>query len=445
MFPFCRLLSSLLLIVFFAASAQLRSAEVVAGPMLGHIDMRETTVWVQTDVPSKVRIAYAEQGKSNALRWSDSIQTRNVNNNTATLTLNAVEPGKKYNYRIELDDKLTETQNTFNTPTNYYDRTPPPDLRIAVGGAHYVTEEGFEPPYQILGGGYGIFSTILNQKPELMIWAGNTAHLRNSDWTTQSGTLKRFGKARSVPELQPLLASIAHYGTWSDNDYGTAGAGKFYSHRRHAEQSFLAYWPQPVTIASLDGITTRFRRSDVDFFMLDTRSYRDDAPSSDRLPVMLGKEQIEWLRQEIINSTATFKIIIAGAPILNPADSRGNLSYADREHNALLQMLRNERISGLFFISGGKYYGELTRLVHANSYNLYDLTVGPLTANPKDNEDELNFFRMPGSSTFERHFALLDFVGDEGDRALKIRVMSMDGRELWQRTIKASQLQPAGE
>ena len=63
MFPFCRLLSLLLLIVFFAASAQLRSAEVVAGPMLGHIDMRETTVWVQTDVPSKVRIAYAEQGK----------------------------------------------------------------------------------------------------------------------------------------------------------------------------------------------------------------------------------------------------------------------------------------------------------------------------------------------------------------------------------------------
>jgi phosphodiesterase/alkaline phosphatase D-like protein len=68
--------------------------------------------------------------------------------------------------------------------------------------------------------------------------------------------------------------------------------------------------------------------------MLDTRSYRDDAPSSDRLPVMLGKEQIEWLRQEIINSTATFKIIIAGAPILNPADSRVTSAYADREHNA---------------------------------------------------------------------------------------------------------------
>ena len=177
--------------------------------------------------------------------------------------------------------------------------------------------------------------------------------------------------------------------------------------------------------------------------MLDTRSYRDDAPSSDRLPQMLGKAQIEWLRQEIINSTATFKIIIAGAPILNPADNRNNLSYAEREHSDLLQMLRDERIPGLFFISGGKYYGELTRLVHANSYNLFDLTLGPLTANPKENQDELNFFRMPGTSTFERHFALIDINGPEEDRALNIRVMSMEGKELWQRTIQASQLQPA--
>jgi alkaline phosphatase D len=442
MFTFPRHLAALLPLAFLAASAHLQG-DIVAGPMLGHIDMREATVWVQTDAPAKVRVAYAEQGQSNALRWSDTAETGNALENTATLTLNAVEPGKKYNYRIELDGTLTEQQNTFNTPDNYLGRTPPPDLRIAVGGAHYVTEEGFEPPYQILGGGYGIFSTILAEKPELMIWAGNTAHLRDSDWASKSGTLKRFAKARSVPELQPLLASIPHYGTWSSNDYGSAHAGKYYSYRPHAEESFNAYWPQPVEITSLDGIATRFRRSDVDFFMLDTRSYRDDAPASDRLPQMLGKEQIEWLRQEIINSTATFKIIIAGAPILNPADNRNNLSYAVREHSDLLQMLRNERISGLFFISGGKYYGELTRLVHASSYNLFDLTLGPLTANPKDNEDELNFFRMPGSSTFERHFALLDFTGPEEDRALNIRVMSMEGTELWQRTIKASQLQPA--
>ena len=442
MFSRPRQLTALLSLTYLAASAPLQ-AEIVAGPMLGHIDMREATVWVQTDAPSQVRVAYAEQDQSNALQWSDSLETSNALNNTVTLTLNAVEPGKQYNYRIELDGKLDENQNTFQTPANYLGRTPPPNVRIAVAGAHYAIEEGFEPPYQILGGGYGIFATILAEKPDLMIWAGNTAHLRDSDWASRSGTLKRFGNARSVSELQPLLASIPHYATWSSADYGTPNAGKYYSYRQHAEDCFKAYWPQPISVTSLDGIVTRFRRADVDFFMLDTRSYRDNAPASDRLPSTLGKAQIEWLRQEIIDSTATFKVIIAGAPILNPADNRTNLSYAEREHSDLLQMLRNERIAGLFFISGGKYYGELTRLVHANSYNLFDLTVGPLTAKPKDNEDELNFFRMPGSSTFERQFALLDFTGPEEDRAINLRVLSMDGKELWQRTIKASALQPA--
>lgn len=92
MFPTPRQLTALFFLSCITASAYLR-ADIVAGPMLGHIDMREATIWVQTDAPAKVRVAYAEQGQADALRWSDAIQTSNALNNTATLTLNAVEPG----------------------------------------------------------------------------------------------------------------------------------------------------------------------------------------------------------------------------------------------------------------------------------------------------------------------------------------------------------------
>jgi alkaline phosphatase D len=214
------------------------------------------------------------------------------------------------------------------------------------------------------------------------------------------------------------------------------------AYRKVAESSFKAYWPRPVVVSQLEGVATQFRYADVDFFVLDVRSYRNDTPISSSSPQILGKDQIEWLRQALIHSEATFKIIIGGAPILNPANSRSNLSYAEREHNELLQMLRDARIAGLFFISGGKSYGELTRLVHANSYNLYDLTLGPLTANPGNNEEELNFFRQPGTSTFERHFALIEFGGSEENRKLTIRVMSVEGKELWSRSISANSLQP---
>jgi alkaline phosphatase D len=442
MFSLLRILITTLIASLACLSLQ---AALVNGPMLGHVDMREATIWVQTDGPSIVRVAYTESGSNAQPTWSLPVETVNTLGNTAHLTLDQVEPGKTYRYRVELNGELASEAATFKAPSFYHERTPPPDFRIAVGGAHYVIEDGFEPPYQTLGGGYGIFSTIYESKPDLMLWLGNTAHLRESDWSSQSGVLKRYSKARAVEELKPLLASVPNYAVWGNRDYSFVDAGRHYSYREHVSDSFNAFWPQPTQVTALDGITSRFRHADVDFFMLDVRSDRNDRPDSNESAKILGEKQIEWLRQEIIRSSATFKVIVAGSPILNPADNPSNLSYAEREHTALLQMLRDERISGLFFISGGKYYGELTRLVHANSYNLFDLTVGPLTARPEDNSNELNFFRMPGSSTFERQFALIDVSGPEEDRALNLRVMSMEGKELWSREIKASELQPAGE
>lgn len=418
------------------------SAGLISGPMLSHVDMREASVWIQADAASTFSVAYSEEGSSTR-QTSAPVETNPSAANTARLILDQVEPGKTYRYQVLQDGQAVGESYTFTTPANYYDITPPPDFTLAVGGAHYVMQEGYEPPYQLLGGGYGIFQTIANAKPDLMLWLGNTAHLRRSDFTTQSGVFKRYSAARSIPELTELLATVPHYATWGDADYSPNHAGRSYSFRGFSETAFEAFWPQPVSVTSLQGIATRFRYSDTDFFVLDVRSYRDDAPTSARNRTILGPDQIDWLREELIRSDATFKVIVAGAPILNPAESSQNLSYADQEHTGLLEMFRSERISGLFFISGGKYHGELTKLVHANSYNLHDLTVGPLTATPRGNEDELNYFRVPATNTVERHFALIDFAGPEDDRRLTIRLMSMEGDELWSRTLKANDLQPA--
>lgn len=410
--------------------------------MLAHLEMREAKVWVQTDTPSLVRIAYAAEGDNNTIIWSSPTETDTANGHTALITLDQVEPSTHYSYRVELNGELVTEAAKFTSPANYFDRSPPPNFKIAVGGAHYVIEDGFEPPYRTLGGGYDVFTSIAQAKPVLMIWAGNTAHLRSSDWMSKSGYLKRFNKARSVPQLGPLLQSIPHYATWGQTDYGPPHSGHLSATRHIAESCYEAFWPRPIEVSQLEGVATQFRYADVDFFMLDVLSYRNDTPDSNTRVQILGNEQIEWLRQALIQSTATFKVIVAGAPMLNPADSRENLSYAEREHTEFLQVFRDEKISGLFFISGGKPYGELTRLVHANSYNIHDLTVGPLTGNPAEKQEELNFFRMPGSSIFERHFALIEFGGSEEDRHLTIRAMNVEGKEIWDRTLKASELQP---
>lgn len=429
-----------LLLVALSFLAQPLSAKLLSGPMLGGLEMREAKIWVQAESPSIVRVAYADAENKNARNWSLPVETDPGLANTATLVLDAIEPGINYHYKIELNGELLPQSYQFTSPAYYKDRSPPPDFTLAVGGAHYMIEEGFEPPYTILGAGYEIFDTIAKAEPAFMLWLGNTAHLRESDWTSKSGYLKRYTHARSTPALAQLLAGTPHYATWGEADYGPPHAGAAYSYRQQAEASFRAFWPRPTDIPGLEGIATRFRYSDVDFFMLDARSYRNDTPTSEQSYQILGDEQIEWLRQELVRSTATFKVVVTGAPILNPAKNRSNLSYAESEQTRLLQMFRTEQIPGLFFISGGKYYGELTKLPSTGIYDLYDLTVGPLTANPRDNKNELNYFRMPGSSTFERHFALIDFSGQEENRSITIRIVSIEGKELWKRTITANEL-----
>lgn len=412
-------------------------AGIIAGPMLGPLEMREASIWVQTDSVSLVRVHYTSD--EGATYWSLPVETNTAYANTATLRLDKIEPGKEYTYKIELNGKLTNKGGKFKAPDFYHDRTPPPDFRIAVGGSHYAIEEGYEPPYQILGGGYRIFNTILDKKPKFMIWAGNTAHLRQSDWTTQSGYFKRYTNARAQPQLQELLANVPQVATWALSDYSIKEAGKYYAQGDYATNAFKAFWPSPVNIPNLPGIMTRFRYADVDFIVLDVRSHRETSVKPDSFPKILGDAQIEWLRQELLASTATFKVVIAGAPILNPAENPSNLSSANYEQNKLLEMIRSARISGLFFISGGKSNGELTRLVHANSYNIYDLTVGPMTAVPEAT-DELNFFRMPGTNSLERQFSIIDFSGPENERQLKIQVINIDGEAIWSRVISAEQL-----
>lgn len=432
---------ALILLALISSGLSTTYAQLISGPMLADVAMREATIWLQTESPAIIRVTYSPKD-SDQKYWSYVVTTEPESANCAQITLDQIEPGTSYTYQVEIDGQLTAAGGNITSPQFFQGRTPPPDLRIAVGGAHYVNQSGFDPPYETLGAGYEIFSSIQAQSPELMLWLGNTAHLRQSDWNSKSGYLKRFSTARAQPEMKSLLASTANYATWGDSDYSVHHAGKFYSFRKEAESSFRTFWPMPTQAPAFGGIATRFSRSDVDFFLLDTRSHRNDLPDSSKLPEILGREQVEWLRQELMHSTATFKVILAGAPILNPANNTENLSSAEREQTDLLQMLRNDKISGLFFISGGKYFGELTRLVHANSYNLYDLTVGPLTAKPAaNNNNELNFFRMPDTSTYERQFAVIDFTGPEEDRQIEMRVLNTLGEELWSRTVKASQLE----
>lgn len=410
------------------------------GPMLSDLTFREAQVWIQTKIPANTRIRYFETSDPKTIYYTEQILTNTSNACVANFVLGHIEPNKNYSYAVEIEGALSEEHYSFKSLNYFYDKEPPPDVTIALIGAHYAIEDAFEPPYIVRGGGYGIFDKVYNAQPDLVLWAGNTAHLRKSDLHSEQAYYKRYTQARSMIQPKTFLAEIPHLGIWSSNDYGSPGSGRTMSLKSDAQRSFSDFWPKSASVEHQANLCYSHKLSDVEFFFLDVQSERDGYQRNTRHPSILGEAQIEWLKDALINSDATFKIIVSGAPILNPSKSAKNFSYAEKEKQDLLDFLKSYTISGLFFISGGSYKGELTRLVHSSYYSFFDWTIGPSTATPVNEDNELNFFRIPGTNTFEQQYGILSIQGEEGTRRLEMQVFSLAGIQLWSRTIEENEL-----
>jgi alkaline phosphatase D len=427
-------------ILFFFSFAEVIATSLLNGPMLSDLTFREAQIWTQTEYPASVAVHYFEIGNPDETFITSKIQTTEANGCIANFSLTKIEPNRSYSYSIEIDGELSSKKYLFDSLNYYHEKEPPPDVKIAILGPHYGVEPEFEPPYRNLGGGYGIFQKVYEAQPDLILWAGNTAHLRKSDVDSKQGYFKRYSHARSYVQPKELLAQIPNLGIWSYNDYGIAASGKEMPLKQSAHIAFSKFWPKTSLVGHQEAFCYTHTISDVEFFFLDVQSQRKTNTSTDSNAIILGEEQIEWLKDALLTSTANFKVIVSGAPILNPSKAEKNLSFAEIEKENFLRLLKGFKIPGLFFVSGGSYKGELTRIVHSTHYNFFDLTVGPSTAMPIVEDNELNFFRIPGTNTFEQQYTILEIKGDEEDRMLEMQIFSLAGLKLWSRTIKAKDL-----
>ena len=120
--------------------------------MLSDLTYREAQIWTQTAGSSTVSVHYFETSKPDEIFITPKIKTTEASGFTANFFLTKIEPNREYSYYVEINGKLNSRKYTFNSLNYFYEKEPPPDVRIAVLGAHYGIEPEFEPPYRQLGG-----------------------------------------------------------------------------------------------------------------------------------------------------------------------------------------------------------------------------------------------------------------------------------------------------
>ncbi len=424
-----------------------------SGPMLAWSDFRECAIWVQAQKPAKVQVRYRIKGSDGPELRTAEVATADHLAHTATVVADQVQPGKRYTYDVYLNSKkITLPYPTeFQAQELWQFRKDAPAFTMAVGSCLYVNDSIYDRPGKGYGSDYQMMEVLAQAKPDAMLWLGDNTYTREADWNTRTGILHRYSHTRSLPQLQPLLASTHHYATWDDHDYGPNDADRSYWGKAMTSEIFSAFFPSMNTgLAGPGSKTSTFMWGDAQVFLLDDRWFR--APNDDKDPNRdyFGQVQLQWLKDALTGSRARFKIIANGGQLLNPvfeiAGDNGRkieletLARYPAERERFLKVLQESGASGIILLSGDRHHTSFQKMDRPGTYPLYELTASSLTAGSHAPRNEPNPYVIPETVVATHNAALLSFSGPNSDRVLKITILKADGGIAWTRELRAAEL-----
>jgi alkaline phosphatase D len=428
--------------VFLFASKILLS-QITWGPLQGYLEAREVKINVgygkNDNAPFDAQLVYWE--KDNPIK---SKQVTNGSNSPSGIytvvsyVLSELKMGTIYEYQIEWKKKRISSVNTFKTKFDWWQKSlPAPDFSFILASCFYVNDSIYDRAGRPYGQKKNILNTMANAKADFMIWGGDNLYLRDPDLTSESGLEYRFEKNTTTAEFQKLFAARPNYALWDDHDFGPNDGDKTYELKGKTLELFKTYWANK-TYGEEDnaGIYGRFTWYDCEFFIIDDRYHRSPNEVKDSIDGKpnpnknyLGTKQLDWLKNSLLNSKATFKFIVNGNQVLNPKceyECFRNYSY---EMTDLLSHIKSYNVNGVLFLSGDRHHSEVIKLDNVVNYPLYDVTASAATSGTHKlaKSEENNPYRIPNTHVEENNFGMLSVSGKKNERILKIEFVDENG------------------
>jgi len=425
--------------------------KIIAGPMLGHTELRTTEIWLEfTPEVKKASIIYWNP-KSGKNQSHLDIPLAGGEFNTGKFILTGLEPGTTYVYNITAD-KVTTPTDTFTTQLLWNWRVPAPDFSFLTGSCAYFNEPVYDRPGKPYGGDSSIFETMAKENAAFTLWLGDNWYTREPDYFSEWGLSYRASRDRSLTVLQNLLKKMPQYAIWDDHDYGPNDADKSYILKEPSRSVFMKYWANPSYGFNGQGIYSKITWNDVDIFMMDDRWYR----SNDKMPdsisgqpnkdkKMYGEEQMEWLKNSLLFSNKlseiSFRIIATGSQVLNSYSPYDCLRHFPAEFNELLNFISDNKINGVLFLTGDRHHSEIIKMDRKETYPLYDITVSPFTSGiGKTHGAELHNPTRIGKEIDEQNYARFSLTGKGNQRVLKVSFIGLHGENLSEWSAKRSEV-----
>lgn len=436
--------------LFLLASCA-HAAGLTAGPMIGHVTDRSVRLWMQFPVAGAVTVTAYEVTRNQSvsgLKFDISGPTPFV----CDVPINNLLPNNSYRIEVKLDGEPVKIPGP-----ELVVRTAPIPGEEATFSVAFGNGLAFAPlpPASIAATQIApvltphnlpIFRAIDDTKPRAFFFLGNSGLLpaKLDDFPATHRAAYRYladfqSLVRREPDLQPLFRSTPCYAIYGERDFGPVGSDASFVFAPESILAFQRFWPNPDWgTPESPGCFSTFTFGDVDFFLLDARTFRTDKS-------FLGAAQLAWLQKNLAASKAAFKVL--GAPCTlwgdNPqSPDADSWSRFPDEQQSFLRWLGQHQIDGIVAIAGNQAAGQFTKFTPDPAlglrYPLISLGTSALAspaASPQHLPDNPNRLGVPVA---EDTFGTLDFIGTREHRTLTLRLHDATGKTRVEQVLPAT-------
>jgi alkaline phosphatase D len=422
------------------ASAQ-QEPLLISGPMLGYSEHRSVLVWYEVSQSVKTAmLRYWEKDNTDYFYEMDYSAELGKPYNPIKFELVKLKLNTSYNFEILLNGKVipASRMNGFTTkPHQANPEADPYNFSFLAGSCMYFNDPILDAQSDPYGQDTYILRTMASMASSFNLWLGDNVYLRASDYGSSAGIIYRYSLQRKAQELSDILASRPNYAIWDDHDYGGDNFDRSFELKSSSQEIFKSYWGNKSYGTEKDaGIFSSFSWSDGDFFLMDDRSHR--APNQLRDSIggkpncekeFFGVEQLSWLKDKLLGSTATFKFIAVGNQVLNQSGGTEYMRNYSCEFTELMNFIVTYKIEGVVFLSGDRHFSEVITYQPKGGYKMYDFTCSALTSRPRtlNEKEKTNPNRVPQTLVTNNTFARFEISGPKGDRSLKMVTIDKSG------------------
>jgi alkaline phosphatase D len=350
---------------------------------------RSATVWTRLEGLSGNRALYVEVARDRDFRkvlYRKRVTASAKRDHTVEVPIGGkkLKPGREYFYRFET--------RTTESPVGRFTTRRPPDSREPVRIAVFSCQD-----WQ--AGYFNAHRAIANEDIDFALGLGDYIYEQNFYDGPRKDTLgaNKDGDVQTLPEyrdkyrqykgdadLQALHAAHPYAVIWDDHEVEDNYAGglpgdeserkrvPFLDRRKAGYRAFYEYHPISPIVGQPKVGNDLYRRvrigANVELFLLDERQYRDDQPCGDALLTLcnelnsprsfLGRPQMEWLKQGLASSQATWKLVGNGLMIMaldvGPVAGliKDQWDGYGAERRELLTFIRDRGIQDVSFLTG---------------------------------------------------------------------------------------------